>query len=51
MGNIRDDLREGDEPAKSKRGRKEGDWTENAINCRKLSQVVVTFYAEFYDDL
>ena len=24
-------------PAKSKRGREEGDGTENVINCRKLS--------------
>ena len=29
-------------PAKSKRGREEGDGTENVINCRKLSQIVVT---------
>ena len=35
-------------PAKSKRGREEGDGTENVINCRKLSQVVVTFYDEFF---
>ena len=38
-------------PAKSKRGREEGDGTENVIHCRKLSQIVVTFYDEFYDDL
>ena len=25
--------------------------TENVINCPKLSQIVVTFYDEFYDDL
>ena len=24
-----------------------GDGTENVINCRKLSQIVVTFYDEF----
>ena len=34
----------------SKRGREEGDGTENVINCRKLSQIVMTFYDEFYDD-
>ena len=28
----------------------EGDGTENVINC-KLSQIVATFYDEFYDDL
>ena len=28
-----------------------GNGTENIINCRKLSQIVVTFYDEFYDDL
>ena len=30
-------------PAKSKRGREEGDGTENVISCRKSSQIVVTF--------
>ena len=34
-------------PEKSKRGREEGDGTENVINCRKLLQIVVTFYGEF----
>ena len=33
------------------RGREEGDGTENVINYRKLSQIVVTFYDEFYDVL
>ena len=33
------------------RGREEGDGTENVINCRKLSPMVVTFYDTFYDDL
>ena len=33
-------------PAKSK-----GDGTKNVINCRKLSQIVMTFYDEFYDVL
>ena len=27
-----------------------GDGTETVINCRKLSQIVVTFYDEFYDE-
>ena len=36
------------EPAKTKRGREEGDGTEK---CHKLSQIVVTFYGEFYDNL
>ena len=39
------------QPVKSKRGREEGDGTENVINCRELSQIVVTIYDEFYDDL
>ena len=39
------------EPAKSKRGREEGDRTENVINCCKLLQIVVTFHDGFYDDL
>ena len=38
-------------PAKAKRGREEGDGTENVINCLKLSQIAVTFYDEFYHDL
>ena len=36
------------EPARSKRGREERDGTEK---CHKLSQIFVTFYDEFYDDL
>ena len=35
----------------SKGDGEEGDGTENVINCRKLSQIVVTSYDEFYDDL
>ena len=38
-------------PVKSKRGREEGDGTENVINWRNSSQIVVTFYDEFSDDL
>ena len=38
-------------PVKSKRGREEGDGKENVINCRKMSQIVMTFYDEFCDDL
>ena len=38
-------------PAKSKKGTGGRGRTENVINCRKLSQIVVTFYDEFYDDL
>ena len=39
-------------PAKSKRGREEGDGTENVISwSRRLSQIAVTFYDEFYGDL
>ena len=34
----------GTKPVKSKRGRQEGDGTENVINCRKLSW-------QFYDDV
>ena len=42
--------RKSQKPAKSRRGREEGDGAENVINCRKLSQIVVTFHDEFYDD-
>ena len=50
MGPLGILLRKTEKPAKTKRGQEEGDGTENVINCRKLSQIVVTFYDEFYDE-
>ena len=39
------------QPAKIKRGREEGDGTENVINCRKLSWHFMTNFMTIYDVL